>query len=433
VEDAVPTSMFRGWTTLLAASVAVLTVVGCSGGDDQSGPSTDSGAGGHDAPSEEAAADSTTPDGNETGSGDAGPEDASSDGSLDASTSDGGDAGDGGDCVPGSVGEPTELRCTGLYSDWTSKTVSADVHEYDPGLHLWSDGAVKTRWIYLPPAQDGGVAPIDTTDMDEWTFPVGTKIWKEFVLGGVRIETRLLWKMTSSYWYPTTYKWSADGSTSTSELTDGELNATDAGYEIPSQQKCQECHEGRSDYVLGFEAVSLSSPNATISLPSAGDAGVAIDTLKAQGWLSAPPATHITIPGTAIEAAALGYLHANCGIACHNAGSGLASGTGFHMRLDVATLSTVETTDTWTTGWNVATRGFALVPERLAQCSTAESCVYYRMNHRDGLDDAATGTQMPPIDSHEIDEQGLATVAAWINEGCTDAGASDAGHADAGH
>ena len=102
-----------------------------------------------------------------------------------------------GDCGVGPVGEPTELRCTGLYSDWDSKTVATDAQLYDPGLHLWSDGADKTRWIYLPAGQK-----IDTSDMDEWAFPVGTKIWKEFRLSladaatETRIETRLLWKQT---------------------------------------------------------------------------------------------------------------------------------------------------------------------------------------------------------------------------------------------
>src|ERR1019366_5145150 len=69
-------------------------------------------------------------------------------------------------------------------------------------------GGDKTRWIYLPPGQK-----IDTTDMDEWTFPVGTKIFKEFSLPqgdaspGTRIETRLLWKHAPKTWYRTTYAW----------------------------------------------------------------------------------------------------------------------------------------------------------------------------------------------------------------------------------
>ena len=314
---------------------------------------------------------------------------------------DGGD--DAGPCVLDPAGEPEELRCTGLYSNWASRTFSSAVQTYDPGLHLWSDGAVKTRWVYLPP----GTA-IDTTNMDEWVFPVGTKFWKQFVVDNVLVETRLLHKVGPFSWYATTYAWTPDGSTAT-EMTKGATNVNDAGYEIPSQLKCKQCHEGRVDYVLGFEAVSLSSPDAR---------GLPITTLETLGLLTLPPKAPITIPGTPVESAALGYLHANCGITCHNSGNGLAGSTGFFMRLNVANLGSVAATDTVTTGWNVATQGFHAVPDRIAQCSPRSSCVYFRMSRRDGFADAGPGTQMPPIDTHQVDPTGEATVAAWINEGC---------------
>jgi hypothetical protein len=345
--------------------------------------------------------------------------------SGDFDADDGGDAdtGDGvapdsGDCAVGDAGEFVELRCTGLYSDWASKTVASGVRQYDPGLHLWSDGAQKTRWIYLPPGQR-----IDTSDMDEWIFPVGTKVWKEFVLAGKRIETRLLWKTAASAWYATTYRWAADESTA-NELTDGELDVNANGYEVPSQLKCVQCHTGRQDYVLGFEAVALSS---------AGASGVTMGDLASQGLITAAPSAPIIIPGTPTEVAALGYLHANCGTVCHNGGAGPANPTGLHMRLDVARLSSVQTTDTWTTAWNVASRfpGLAGAPMRLAECDTASSGVYYRMAHRDGVDDAGQGTQMPPIDTHQVDSVAVALVAAWINEGCSDAGTDGDSSADA--
>ncbi|MGH7270724.1 MAG: hypothetical protein ACREJ3_09865, partial [Polyangiaceae bacterium] len=255
-------------------------------------------------------------------------------------------------CTLDPSGEPTDLRCTGLYSDWASKTLAPDVRSYDPGLHLWSDGAVKSRWVVLPPG-----TKIDTSNMDEWTFPVGTKFWKQFVVNGKFIETRLLHKLGPISWYPTTYAWSADNSTAT-ELTTGELNANDAGYEIPSQAKCIKCHQGRIDYVLGFEAVGLSSPGAS---------GVTMTSLVAQGLLTSPPTAPITIPGTPVEAAALGYLHANCGNACHNRGNGIAGSTGFFMRLNVADLGRVQTTDAYTTWWYVMTSGFHQVPNRITQ------------------------------------------------------------------
>ena len=46
---------------------------------------------------------------------------------------------------------------------------------FTPTWRLWTDGAVKRRWVSLPP---GGT--IDTSDPDRWVFPVGTRFFKEF-------------------------------------------------------------------------------------------------------------------------------------------------------------------------------------------------------------------------------------------------------------
>ena len=193
--------------------------------------------------------------------------------------------------------------------------------------------------------------------MDEWTFPIGTRIWKEFRLPiadggeGTRVETRLLWKIDAMTWYRTTYLWTADGESSATELTTGASDAGGTSYEVPSQQKCNQCHHGRKDGVLGIEAVSLSSPRAT---------GIPIGALADAGLLTAPPAAPYVVPGDATQAAALAWLHSNCGTACHNGGNGQAESTGFWMRLDVATLASVQTTDTYTTGWNQPTQAFPI-------------------------------------------------------------------------
>jgi hypothetical protein len=413
----------RGPVTALALLLLIggCALAACSGGGASSG-------GGADA-SEAAAPEAGTPDtatsADSSVSLDATLSDAAPDAQSDAGPEDSGPTlldFDAGDCSIGPVGEPTDLACTGLYSDWPSKTVSSSLAAYTPGLVFWSDGAQKSRWIYLPPGQQ-----INTADMDEWTFPVGTRIWKEFQLpvgdGGAetRVETRLLWKLEANLWYRTTYRWSADGVTSATELTTGELDAGGIGYEVPTQAECNTCHSGRLDGVLGLEAVSMSAPAA---------AGLTMAALTSQGLLTSPPDASITVPGDAIQSAALGWLHSNCGTACHNSGAGVASETGFHMRLDIATLTSVQTTDTWTTGWGQQTTGFPIpgqaVTYRFEACNVAASAAYYRPDHRNGVNGTPNGTQMPPIDTHKVDDAGVALVAAWINEGC-DAGDYDAG------
>jgi hypothetical protein len=327
-----------------------------------------------------------------------------------------------GDCGVGSAGEPTDLRCTGLYADWASKTIATGLAEYDPGLHFWSDGADKTRWIALPPGQK-----IDSTDMDEWTFPVGTKIWKEFRLalgdagadagqdGGAetRIETRMLWKRAAGSWYRTTYRWTDDGVSDATELTTGQTNVAGTTYEVPSQSDCDTCHNGRIDGVMGFEAVALSSPLAS---------GLTMQALTTQGLLTAPPSSPIVIPGSAGDAALLGWMHMNCGVSCHNRGNGAAAITHFYLRLDVGTLATEKSTDAYTTGWNVVTQNFSIpgvsTTYRFHSCDVGASASYYRADERDGVDGTATGVQMPPLVSHLVDAVDVAAMQTWINQGC---------------
>src|SRR5262249_55508478 len=97
----------------------------------------------------------------------------------------------GPDAMETGAAEPTDyprfLSETGLFADVKTGTLGKGVRAFQPKYVLWSDGATKRRWLYLP---DGGT--IDTSDMDYWTYPVGTTAWKEFTRDGVRVETRML-------------------------------------------------------------------------------------------------------------------------------------------------------------------------------------------------------------------------------------------------
>src|SRR5262245_14990157 len=85
---------------------------------------------------------------------------------------------------------PARLSETGLFADITREIWAPGVMAYAPRFQLWSDGADKRRWLWLPPD-----TRIDTSNMDSWAFPVGTKFWKEFTRDGVRVETRLIEKL----------------------------------------------------------------------------------------------------------------------------------------------------------------------------------------------------------------------------------------------
>ena len=90
---------------------------------------------------------------------------------------------------------PQTLVCTGLFADIAAKLITPGVAAYAPAVPLWSDGAEKKRWISLPAG-----AVIDTSDPNEWKFPIGTKAWKEFSRDGHRVETRLWQKVRDGFW-----------------------------------------------------------------------------------------------------------------------------------------------------------------------------------------------------------------------------------------
>src|SRR5512140_161115 len=218
------------------------------------------------------------------------------------------------DCTADLAGDGIwgHLQCTGLYADFAAKNVSADARPYGPALQLWADGATKQRWLYLPPGQK-----IDTSNADDWVFPNGTKVWKEFTVDGKRIETRLYAKSATGTWNHTTYRWNADDTDAVRDDVGGTVPRNGDGgaavppYQVPNGNECTDCHEGRKDRLLGLEPVNLGMPGAT---------GVTLASLVAEGLLtSPPPTTTLAFPEdtSGKAAAALGWLHVSCG-PCHN-------------------------------------------------------------------------------------------------------------------
>ncbi|WP_394842754.1 hypothetical protein LZC95_37500 [Pendulispora brunnea] len=306
------------------------------------------------------------------------------------------------DCTAvGSAGEPKELGCTGLYASWPDRSIAPSARPFTPAFTSWSDGAYKSRWIYLPPG-----TKIDTSNMDEWRFPVGTKIWKEFRLGNLRVETRLLWKKTNSDWYRTAYVWSRDQSSAT-ENTAGVVNIWGTGYDVVPQSDCSLCHNGHLDGVLGFEAIGLSA---------AGASGFTMSALVSEQRVTDAPASSYEVPGDATARAALGSLHANCGNACHsNSNYALAKDSGLFMRLRTDSLGSVAATDTYKTAVGVASKfqppgqtGFLRIKEN----DVAHSTIPYRDGYRDT---SGERIQMPPLGTHKVDTAAMNAVKAWIN------------------
>jgi hypothetical protein len=305
------------------------------------------------------------------------------------------------ECAGTTVPPPT-LICTGLYADVPTKTVARGVREYAPAIALWSDGAEKRRWISLPPG-----TTIDGSDPNEWVFPVGTRLWKEFSQEGRRVETRLWQKVTPTFWVNAAYAWNDDESAAARSMG-GDIPLQAGTYHIPTQDECEKCHRGRTEHILGFAAVELGLEGAS---------GVTLQTLADEGLLAPPPAStrlRIGDDGTGVAAPALGWMHVNCGTTCHNANS-RASGfpSGLRLRLDPGDLDGRPVADleprSTTLGVPVHAANWR-GRVRIIPGNPVDSLLYDLISRR------GTGTQMPPFASNLIDEEAVAFVADWIRQ-----------------
>jgi hypothetical protein len=316
-----------------------------------------------------------------------------------------------GECVS-TVGDglPDDLRCTGLYSNWQRQTIDRAAVAYTPGFELWSDGAKKQRFILLPPG-----TKIDARDMNAWVFPVGTKLWKEFRLpiagsGTPLVETRMMEKTAPGTWAFATYVWSADQRSATRVRSGIMPFPGTANYEVPKERACLQCHRGRRDRVLGFEAVLLAAPEAR---------GLTYANLSARGLLDTgktppPAAAALGIPGSPIERDAIGRLHANCGISCHSP----TGSAPFSMRIDIVDGATPRGVEQTSVFAEAIGQPSSFSPEggmgnydRIRPTDPERSTVFYRLSKRD----APGGfEQMPPLATHVVDSALVESVGAWV-------------------
>jgi hypothetical protein len=298
---------------------------------------------------------------------------------------------------PPPVTGPDHLADTGLYKDFASRTLADGILSFEPRYPLWSDGADKTRYILLPPGMK-----IDTSRPDDWIFPVGTKVWKEFRIGPTLVETRLLWKVRDGQdgWWESAYAWTSDGSDAVATV-DGVPNALGTSHDVPSQQDCTKCHANVADVLIGLGAIQLGA--------SDGDGTLA--KLAAAGWFTAaPPKASYDAPGAGVVKEALGYLHGNCGH-CHNDLGALERQTPLRLRLRVSD-DVAEQTPPYTTGIGLnMVHHFAtdagVVSIGIVPGSPETSELWWRMTQRNAL-------AMPPVCTKVVDDTGVVTIHDWI-------------------
>jgi hypothetical protein len=300
------------------------------------------------------------------------------------------------------VGPPEKLSETGLYADIVGGKVADGVESYEPLTPHFADGADMRRYIRLPPSQK-----IDTTDMDNWVLPVGTKMWKEFRVGGKRVETRTSTRISEADWSVVSYSWREDQSEADLSPLGGK-NVLGTRHEIPSVGACFSCH-GR-EKVIGFSAIQLSHDKP----------GLTIRKLSDRGFLTVPAPEGFAIPGCHDEAEALGYLHANCGH-CHND----RHATGLRFRISTKARC-VQDTGAYQTAIGVGTVRDHGPKTRVAPGDPGGSAVHFRMTS------LGRGDFLWKLGVRKQDDRGIAVVDAWIRGLERDSGAArEAGAAGA--
>ena len=248
--------------------------------------------------------------------------------------------------------------------------------------------------------------------MDEWTFPVGTRIWKEFRLPlgdagtETRIETRLLWKIGADA--AGTARRTAGRTTERSRRDGADHGrARRRGHGLRGPQpgrvrRLPQRSEGRRPRVRGRGALDLG-----------GHGHHDPDARRRRGSSPLPPAAGHRHPGRphAVGGARLAAHELRRSRATTRDGEANVHRLLHAPRRD--TLASVQTTNAYTTGWNVTTDNFEIpgTRRRPTACRLQhrlELRLLPRLDHRDGVDGAAPGTQMPPIDTHLVDRVDVA-------------------------
>lgn len=281
---------------------------------------------------------------------------------------------------------PPLLSQTGLYDDIAAQSVAEDVLPFSPAWPQWSDGESKERYFRLPPGTQ-----INTADPDLWTFPLGTRAWKTFLRNGQRMETRFIERQEAG-WMFVAYLWREDG-TDADAVPDGVVDALGTAHDVPDQDTCYRCHHGLG--LQGIGAIQQGEDNPEGQL----------EAWTAAGMLSHPITESTAVPGDAVEKAALGYLHGNCG-ACHIDSYYASASFLLRTRVPVGAETPADTL-VMQTAINAPTRHETSTVVAISPGNPEASQVYERMGLRGNI-------QMPPIGTEEVDVEGLEVVARWI-------------------
>ncbi len=293
----------------------------------------------------------------------------------------------------------------------------AGVIPYVVSSPLWSDHAVKERFIVLPEGEGVVFSPTE-----EWEFPEGTTLIKTFLFPndlrepeGARrlVETRIL-LFEEGEWKGHVYIWNAEqteatrhvpGQFTTVNYLDFEGTERSETYVIPNTNQCKNCH-GNEDRVLPLgprtrqlnrdvvrdgEVVNQLNwlmNQALFTEPLVGE----------ESWESLPDPTG----DASLDARARSWLEGNCAH-CHKPG-----GDGGTSGLVLLNSETHPTKLGICKGPVAAGPGAGRLEQDIVPGHPEKSILIYRINSID------PEIKMPEISNLLVDEMGLQLISDWI-------------------
>ena len=334
---------------------------------------------------------------------------------------------------------PRKLSEAGLFASTRDHTPAPGLIPYSVNAELWSDHAVKERFLALP-----GVSQIefDTVEYPQpapgaprgWRFPDGAVVVKTFAMemeagkpaSRRRLETRILHfeqvagteEVGDQVWRGYTYVWNDDQTDAellTASGADRELTIRDATapggmrkqkWHFPSRAECTLCHTMPAKYVLGVNTLQMNRNHDYGN----GRVENQLVALKNLGIFKEPPAKspeelpHLVDyrdESQPLDLRARSYLHSNCAH-CHMKWGGGNAEFQLLATLPLADLGIVNT--------RPGHGQFNLTdPKDLVPGNPERSMILYRMTKL-GLG------RMPHVASNVIDEQAAKMLRDWISQ-----------------
>jgi uncharacterized repeat protein (TIGR03806 family) len=303
---------------------------------------------------------------------------------------------------------PDNLADTGCVDSTDPTRPAAGLIPYKPNAPFWSDGAVKERYLALPNGQS-----ITVGADNDWDFPNGTVLMKNFRIANKLIETRLFMKHPDGIWGGYTYEWN-DAETGATRVIGGKSKVIGSQtWVYPSEQQCLQCHTSAAGRSLGLET---PQQNGDFLYPSTGRTANQVVTLNTIGAiLPAISGTPATLPafrdpyGTAgtLNERARAWLHTNCS-QCHRPGGPTP------VNLDFRYTTALSATNACNVAPSAGTLGLGSGARIIQTGNPSLSVLITRIQSTDSI-------RMPPLGSKVVDAAGAQLLQDWISqlESCT--------------